>query len=65
MKKSPVLGPPVVPFYPFLGKGPPTKIDYRKKGAPILSTGVTGGPSLLADWRIPHEKQVSPLKGPD
>ena len=25
------LGPPVVPFYPFLGEGSPTKIDYRKK----------------------------------
>ena len=22
-----VLGPPVVPFHPFLGQGPPTKID--------------------------------------
>ena len=25
------LGPPVVPFYPFLGEGSPTKIDYRKR----------------------------------
>ena len=24
------LGPPVVPFHPFLGEGSPTKIDYRK-----------------------------------
>ena len=40
-----LLGPPVVPFYPFLGEGSPTEIDYRKKRYPysILSTG---GPSL-------------------
>ena len=25
------LGPPVVPLYPFLGEGSPTKIDYRTK----------------------------------
>ena len=25
-------GPPVVPFYPFLGEGSPTKIDYRGPG---------------------------------
>ena len=25
------LGPPVVLFYPFLGEGSPTKIDYRRK----------------------------------
>ena len=24
--------------FSFLGEGPPTKIDYRKKGAPILSS---------------------------
>ena len=29
------LGPPVVPFYPFLGEGSPTKTDYRKKGTLI------------------------------
>ena len=23
---------PVVPFYPFLGEGSPTRIEYRKKG---------------------------------
>ena len=34
-----LLGPPVVPFYPFFGEGSPTtKIDYRKKGALILSS---------------------------
>ena len=30
------LGPPVVPFYPFLGEGSPTKIDYRKKLVPLF-----------------------------
>ena len=44
------LGPPVVPFYPFLGKGSPTKIDYRKKGYPY-STLSTGGPSYgFVSW---------------
>ena len=35
------LGPPLVPFYPFLEEGSPTKIDYRNKGYPYsnLSTG--------------------------
>ena len=33
------LGPPVVPFCPFLGEGSPTKIDYRNKsGTLILSS---------------------------
>ena len=33
------LGPPVVPsFYPSLGEGSPTKIDYRKKGTLILTS---------------------------
>ena len=27
-----------MPFYPLLGKGSPTKIDYRKKGTLILSS---------------------------
>ena len=31
------LGPPV-PFYPFLGEGSPTKIDYRKKDTLILTS---------------------------
>ena len=33
-----LLGPPVVPFYPCLAEGSPTKIDYRKKGTLILSS---------------------------
>ena len=32
------LGPPVVPFCPFLGEGSPSKIDYRKKGTLILTS---------------------------
>ena len=32
-----LLGPPVVPIYPFLGEGSPTKIDYRKKGTLLLT----------------------------
>ena len=26
-----LLGPPVVPFYPFFGEGSPIEIDYREK----------------------------------
>ena len=33
--RVPLLGPPVVPFYPFFGEGSPTKIDYSKKGTLI------------------------------
>ena len=33
-----VLGRPVVPFYPFLGEGSPTQINYRRKGDLILSS---------------------------
>ena len=35
------LGSPVVPFHPFFGEGPPTKIDYSdysKKGTLVLSS---------------------------
>ena len=32
------LGPPVVPVDPLLGEGSSTKIDYRKKGALILTS---------------------------
>ena len=37
-----LLGPPVVPFCPFLGEGSPTKIDYRKKGTLILTSVLEG-----------------------
>ena len=39
------LGPSVVPFYPFLGEGSPTEIDYRKQGTLILT-------SLLQDSHL-------------
>ena len=32
------LGFPVVPFYPLLGEGSLTKMDYRKKGTLILTS---------------------------
>ena len=32
------LGPPVVPFQPFLGEGSPTIIDHRKKGTLIRTS---------------------------
>ena len=32
------LGPPVVPFYPFLGEGSPTRINDRKQGYPFLTS---------------------------
>ena len=37
-KKGSLLGPPVVPFKPFLVEGSPTQIDYRKKGTLILTS---------------------------
>ena len=43
-----ILGPPVVPFYPFLGGGSPTQIDYRKKGTFIVT-------SLLEDLELASE----------
>ena len=33
-----LLGPPVVPFYPFLGEGSPTNIDDRQKGTLFLTS---------------------------
>ena len=45
VSKREVLGPPVVRFYPFLGEGSPTKIDYRKKGCPYSNLS-TGGPRV-------------------
>ena len=44
-KATTLLGPPVVPFYPFFGEGVSTKIDYRKKGTLILT-------SLLDDLAV-------------
>ena len=47
------LGHPVVPFYPFLRVGSPTKIDCRTKGTFILSSLLEdlGGPSTQLDVR--------------
>ena len=44
----------VVPFYPFLGEGSPTTIDYRKRGTLILT-------SLLQD-QTPFWEKLPPLK---
>ena len=38
-----LLGPPEVPFYPFLGEGFPTQIHCRKNGYPYSNLS-TGGP---------------------
>ena len=43
---SALLGPPIVPFDPFLEEGSPTKIDDKKKLVPTYSNLSTGGPSL-------------------
>ena len=45
------LGPPVVPFYPFLGEGSPPKIDYWTKDALVLT-------SLLEDLDVLHSLVV-------
>ena len=46
---APKLGPPVVPFYPFLGEGSRAKVDYRKTNrVPTYSNLSTGGPSIVA-----------------
>ena len=37
---SRLLGHPVVPFYPFVGEGSPTKIDYRKKVGTLILTSL-------------------------
>ena len=59
------LGPPVVPFYPFLREGSPTKIDYRKKGTLMLTSLledlVKGKPSSF--WRVPIFVRRFPLWG--
>ena len=43
-----LLGPSVVPFYPFFGEGSTTKIDYRKMATDILT-------SLLEDLEWNHK----------
>ena len=38
-----------MPFYPFLGEGSPTSIDYRKKGTLILRPLLE---DLGGDWDV-------------
>ena len=51
-----LLGPPEVPFYPFVGEGSPTKIDYRKKGS-FPTPGL--GHSLVADRTSTQRKTTN------
>ena len=46
------LGPPVVPFYPFLGEGSPTKLDYRTKVGTLNPNLSTGGPSKCRNIQV-------------
>ena len=47
---TPLLGPPVVPFHPFVGESSPTKIDETEKSNGTLTPNLsTGGPSLGLD----------------
>ena len=45
LQRAEQLGPPVVPFDPFLGECSPSTIDYRKKLVPTSSNLSTGGPT--------------------
>ena len=45
-----VLGPPVVPFYPLLGEGSSTNIDYRKKGSRPIPTSLLKDVGLVFVW---------------
>ena len=58
------LGPPVVPFCPFLGEASPTKTDYSKKGALILSS-LLEDLALIMDrdsMRIPDQHESGSTK---
>ena len=65
----PLLGPPVVPLYPFLGEGSPTKRDYRKKGTLILTSlledlvWVGGNTEHPESSSVPSGNPVSPPFG--
>ena len=49
--RLPFLGPPAVPFYPFVGEGSPTKIDHRKsKNKYPYSNLSTRGPSFIGSF---------------
>ena len=64
MRVNQYLGPPVVPFYPFLGEdsrysarpGSPTKIDYRKR-VPLFNLS-TGGPRYSVRPNLPHVRNA-------
>ena len=57
LQSANIIGPPVVPFFPFWGEGSPTKIDYSKK-----KTGTLFLSSLLED---PDKSLARPLfRGP-
>ena len=48
-----------MPFYPLLGEGSPTKIDYSKKGTLILASLLedlaefASGKGMLSEFRAP------------
>ena len=42
-----------MPFYPFWGEGSPTKIDYRKEGALILTSLLEDLGALAGDLKSP------------
>ena len=46
------LGPLVVPFYPFLGEGSPTKIDYRKKSGTLILSSLLVDLERFEQWRL-------------
>ena len=52
------LGPLVVPFYPFLGEGSPTEMDYRKKGYPYSNL------SNLEDLGLTTPRHAQPWRSP-
>ena len=41
----PLLGVPVVPFYPFVGEDSPTDVDCRNTSSTLILTSKSGGPS--------------------
>ena len=52
------LGFAVVPFYPFLGEGSPTKIDYRQKIGYPYSNLSAGGPRILDNPQMGNHLQT-------
>ena len=58
---KPPLGPPAVPFYPFLGDNSPTKIDKTEKRWYPYSNLSTGGPR---NTYCGGTKSIAPPKTP-